>query len=252
MRHDQVSQLLGPFVLHAVSAEQSEQVETHLLHCPRCQAEHDALQEVACALGTLIAPPPKGLWTKISENLPSFHDEGTPELPIEPTHQFHKGHGPRRRRQRGNGWMTTAATAGAAAVAAVLGVIFVHAGEGVSGPQDQVVSSTSAIVTALEAPGHRVVNLDDAAHRRLAQFVVVDGRGYLVSSFLPSLKDGETYQLWGIIGDQPISLGLLGRSPSQSTFTLVGAPSSSEQLGLTVEPTGGSVVPTAPMLESGQ
>ena len=250
MRHDQVSELLAPFVLHAVSAEQSEQVENHLLHCPRCQAEYDALQEVACALGTSVATPPEGLWIRIAEHLPKTDDDAAAELPTEMLHESREGLGPRSRRQRDLGWMTAAATAAAAAVAAMLGVIFVHAGEGPSGPQGQGVSSSSAIVTALEAPGHRVVNVDNAAHRRLAQFVVVDGHGYLVSSSLPSLKEGETYQLWGIIGSQPISLGLLGRSPSQSTFTLVGDPSSSEQLGLTVEPTGGSVVPTTPMLES--
>ena len=72
-----------------------------------------------------------------------------------------------------------------------------------------------------------------------------------MSSSLPTLENDETYQLWGIVGNQPVSLGLLGRSPNQSMFTLVGDPSSAVQLGVSVEPTGGSVVPTTPMLESG-
>jgi anti-sigma-K factor RskA len=253
MRHEHVSELLAPFVLHAVSPEQSEQIERHLLNCPRCQAEFDALQEVTSALGNSVAPLPEGLWNKISDHLPSSHNNARAEIPTEMFHGLDKRFGLRMRRQGGlvNGWMAAATTAGAAAAAAALGVIFVHADESSSRQPSQGASSSWAVVAALEAPGHRVVNLGDSAERRLAQFVVVNGHGYLVSSSLPTLKDDETYQLWGIVGNQPISLGLLGRSPDQSMFTLVGNPSSAVQLGVSVEPTGGSVVPTTPMLASG-
>jgi anti-sigma-K factor RskA len=84
-----------------------------------------------------------------------------------------------------------------------------------------------------------------------AQFVVVpDGRGYLLSSHLPALAGGKTYQLWGIHGDQQISLGLLGPDPSQATFTIAGGhrPSS---LALTAEPAGGAAAPTGPILAVG-
>ena len=40
--------------------------------------------------------------------------------------------------------------------------------------------------------------------------VLPDGRGYLVQSDLPSLSAKETYQLWGVVGGQPISIGILG------------------------------------------
>src|SRR6202035_4691310 len=75
-----------------------------------------------------------------------------------------------------------------------------------------------------------------------------DGRGYLVKSDLPSLSAKETYQLWGVVGGQPISIGILGRNPGQVTFTFAGSPSPS-QLGINVEPAGGSVGPSSPMLE---
>jgi anti-sigma-K factor RskA len=253
MLHDQVSELLAPFVLHAISIEQSEQIETHLLTCPRCRSEYDALQDVACALGNSVAPLPEGLWNKIWAQLPSGQDDARTERPTLAIHEL-KRFGPSRRRRRepARGWTAAAATATAAATAAaILGVVLVHTNHSTSGPQNQDASSTSAVVAALETPGHRVVDLDNSAHRRLAQFVVADGHGYLVSSSLATLKDGETYQLWGIVGNQPISLGLLGRSPNQSTFTLVDDPNTTEQLGVTVEPAGGSVVPTTPMLESG-
>ena len=40
-----------------------------------------------------------------------------------------------------------------------------------------------------------------------------DGQGYLVKSDLPTLSSAKTYQLWGVINGQPISLGLLGQAP---------------------------------------
>ena len=101
------------------------------------------------------------------------------------------------------------------------------------------------------SPGHKIVNLESTSHAKLAQFVIVPGgRGYLVSSSLPGLSSGKTYQLWGLIGNQPISLGLMGTSPNQSTFTMAGN-QNPERLSITVEPSGGSVVPTGPIVASG-
>ena len=86
---------------------------------------------------------------------------------------------------------------------------------------------------------------------RLAQFVVLpDGRGYLVSSSMPQLSTGQTYQLWGIVGHEPISLGLLGAAPQQAAFTMAGATRPSS-LSITAEPSGGSVSPTSPVLATG-
>jgi anti-sigma-K factor RskA len=106
------------------------------------------------------------------------------------------------------------------------------------------------VVAALEAPGHKVVDLGDGTTRTVAQFVLANGRGYLVSSALPALKDSQTYQLWGVVNGQPISLGLLGEAPSNSVFTVAG-PEAPSQLRITVEPSGGSVVPSGSLVASG-
>ncbi len=99
----------------------------------------------------------------------------------------------------------------AAAVAVVLGIGLVRADNTASNLQSARGASSSTVNAALHAPGHRLVTLDSGSHAALAQVVVVpSGQGYLVSSKLPSLGDGRTYQLWAIEGKQPISLGLLG------------------------------------------
>jgi anti-sigma-K factor RskA len=69
-------------------------------------------------------------------------------------------------------------------------------------------------------------------------------------SDMPTLPSKDTYQLWGVFGAKKISLGLLGRSPRQATFTSAGSRAPSA-LAITVEPAGGSVFPTSPMLASG-
>jgi anti-sigma-K factor RskA len=144
----------------------------------------------------------------------------------------------------------------ASAVAVVLGIDLVHSQNNVSNLQtSQAAQSAAARRTpaevALHTAGHRVVTLDNSSHTELARFVIVPaGRGYLVSSSLPALKHGETYQLWGMNGGTPISLGLLGASPRGSTFTIAGATWTSK-LALTAEPDGGTVAPTGAIVASG-
>ena len=145
--------------------------------------------------------------------------------------------------------MVTVASAAvaAAAVAIVLGLNLAHDNDQIS----QLQGTHSAVATALRTPGHHVVTVLDSARHRVAEFVVVPGgRGYLVKSNLPTLSSKQTYQLWTVNGTRSISLGLLGRSPDQATFTSAGAKTPTT-LAITVEPAGGSVFPTAPMLATG-
>jgi anti-sigma-K factor RskA len=130
-----------------------------------------------------------------------------------------------------------------AAVTAVLGLGLIRAENQVNRLQAAPASTSSAVVAALETPGHKVISLKNSDDLARAQFVLAAGRGYMVSSNLPTLKSDQTYQLWGVVVGQPISLGLLGQTPSQATFTLAGDAKPS-QLRITVEPSGGSVVPS--------
>ncbi len=107
------------------------------------------------------------------------------------------------------------------------------------------------MTAALHTPGHRLVSLEASSHTPLAQVVVVpSGQGYLVSSNLPALDSGQTYQLWGIVGHRTISLGLLGDSPRNAAFTMAGSTRPS-RLSITAEPAGGAVAPTGPIVATG-
>jgi anti-sigma factor RsiW len=263
MTHEDTVEILATYALDAVSVEEREAIEEHLAECPRCRADLDSFVEVATALGNSVEPLPEGLWNSIAQRLPERHDEERPPMPrlVRADHietddaagGDSSGARPRRIVTARRRMATFAAIAvSAAAAVAILSVSLVRADDHVSQLTTQSIAGQPGdVVTALETPGHQVINLDSSKHVKLAQFVVdPDGRGYMVSSKLPTLSSDRTYQLWGVVDGKPISLGLLGRHPAQATFTLASWQTASV-LGITVEPANGAVVPSQPMVALG-
>jgi anti-sigma-K factor RskA len=262
--HEEASELLGAYALHAVDSDEVTEVEEHLDTCPRCRAELDGLREVAGALGTSVEEPPEGLWSGIVSRLPA-RQEGEEQVPPMPRLEGQEQSpfrapaptspsvpASRRKPRRGAVATVGAFAVAAAAVAVVLGIGLVQADHKVSNLQQAAGHQVSgAAAAALQSPGHQVIHLESTTHRQLAEFVLVpDGRGFLVSSRLPALQSGSTYQLWGLVGNQPISLGLLGPAPRNSTFTMAGSVQPM-QLSITAEPAGGSVTPTGSIVATG-
>jgi anti-sigma factor RsiW len=257
MSHDEALELLGAYALDAVDGEELQQLESHVDTCPRCRAELDTWREVAGALGQSVEPLPEGLWSSIVSRLPERPAEGeSPPMPhlvaqtAEPPASPVPAPAAPRRRARA---AVVAIAAVAAALVAALAVGLVRADDRASNLQAQSArqANASAVHTALATPGHQVVTLDSSSGAALASFVVVpDGRGYLLSSHLPVLSGDRTYQLWGIFGTRPISLGLLGPSPRQATFTMASSAAPSA-LSVTAEPAGGAVAPSTPIVATG-
>jgi hypothetical protein len=260
MTHEEASELLAVYALDAVVNDEQEQLEAHLDTCPRCRAELDGHRETAAALGNSVEPLPEGLWSSIASRLPSPPEEEPPPMPVlvgEGSEERDAPSGPFRaprpagspRPPGGRGRLISvgAIAVAAAAVAAVLGVNLVHDNNQITNLRHA--NADSVVSAALHTHGAKVVTADGAEHAELATFVVLpSGQGYLVHAKLPKLSSDETYQLWGVIDGQPISLGLLGRSPHAGAFTLAG--NAVSKLGITVEPAGGSVVPTTAMVAS--
>jgi anti-sigma factor RsiW len=253
MSHDEASDLLGAYALDAVDTDESVELEEHLAGCPRCRAELDSMREVAGALGNSVEPLPDGLWSSIANRLPERERDEPPPMPSfgsEAGTPFRTPTDTRRRRRRGAVTTAVALAVAAAAVAVVLGISLVRADNTVSDLR-AAARPPGAVAAALRAPGHHVVALRDSSHAQLAEFVVIpNGQGYLVSSSLPRLGSSRTYQLWGIVGERTISLGLLGSSPQQASFTMAGVVRPSV-LAVTAEPAGGSLAPSSSIVASG-
>jgi Anti-sigma-K factor rskA/Putative zinc-finger len=255
MSHEEASELLGAYALDAVDADEGAAVEAHLTTCPRCRAELDSLREVAGAMGNSVVPLPEGLWSAIASRLPDRPvDEEPPPMPQLGSDRRTASRAPLDgRRQRSRRAITTAVAlaVAAAAVAVVLGISLVRADNTVTSLRAASASQSAGATAALRTSGHRMVKLRSDSNAELAEFVVLpSGQGYLVSSSLPSLATTRTYQLWGLVGKKPISLGLLGPAPHQATFTMAGSLRPS-QLAITAEPAGGTVAPTGSIIASG-
>jgi anti-sigma-K factor RskA len=92
-----------------------------------------------------------------------------------------------------------------------------------------------------ELPGSLEVSLVDPAGGPAAvdAVVTVEGEGFIDGSSLPTLPENRTYQLWAIVGDQVISVGIMGNRPEVSAFRVEGQLAG---LAISKEVLGGVVV----------
>ncbi len=254
MSHDEASELLAVAALHAVDAETLAAIEEHAATCPRCSSELDAYRAVAAAIGNSVEELPEGLWTNISSQLWERLGDTTvmPALVISdpPAEVVAITSLPRSSRPRRAAFGALAFAAAASIV--VLALSLLGAQNHVTNLQGLLrTASRSAVQRALTTPGHQVVNLTSATDQSLAEFVMLpNGTGYLVKSTMPSLSSNDTYQLWAIVKGSPVSIGVMGSSPGQVTFTMNSSPGPSE-LAVTVQKSGGSLTPAKHFVASG-
>lgn len=222
-------ELLGAYALDAVDDDERRAVEQYLLVNPRARDEVAAHREVATMLAWTTMVPPEGLWDRIAASL-----DGEPAPPV-------RAGGPladvlplasRRRRWAlpAAAWIATSAAAAAIAVVAVRAVDDDDAGTPpLAAAVAEARADRQARTTTLVSPDGTV---------SVPAVVDGDGHGFLEAESLPALPSDRTYQLWGVIDDQVISLGVLGRSPTIAPFSVEGDLTA---LVITIEPAGGVV-----------
>jgi hypothetical protein len=222
----EIEELLGAYALDAVDPDERELVERHLLECPRCRAELAEHLEVAAMLAE-GSPAPDGLWSRIVAAL----EEPPPalRLAVAPVPSAPAGAGATvvdlgvERERRRPSRLVVALAGVAAAVIVVLGVVVVRqesriadlseevAGSDLADAAGKAMRDPSSVKTVLTAP-------DGSSGLTATAAVTADGTGYLMTPNLPALPEDRTYQLWGIVGDRVISLGVLGNAPAVSVF----------------------------------
>jgi hypothetical protein len=242
LTHRQLQELLGAYALDAVDDDEAVAVEAHLADCPRCRAEVAEHREAAALLGYVGAPAPEGVWDRIAAQLVTPEAPAMPGLSPAGAAVADLG-SPRARPSRRSLPMraVAGALAAAAVLVAVLGVQVVRMDRRL----DRVLATVGergldqAVLAATADPSSRRVRLRSEDGSRVADAVLLpDGEAYLVSRRLPALTDAETYQLWAVVGDQKISVGVLGPDPSIVPFHYDGDPT---VLAMTTERAGGVV-----------
>jgi hypothetical protein len=244
--HDAAAELLGAFALDAVEPEEAALIEAHVAGCGRCSSELSSLREVIGLVGNSGGDAPPHLWQAISARL-----ERPPAGEARPVvrHLFAPGAPPRvgtadNKRRRVTPWVLGAAAAAVVVIAALgvqVGRLDHQVGQLQALSEQQVI--TQAAQSALSDPQARHVSLD-AAHSSGPAVVVLavlpSGTSFLVNRGLPALTADETYQLWGQVGDQLVSLGVLGSAPTDESFHVDPATSISS-FAITAERAGGVV-----------
>jgi hypothetical protein len=273
LTHAEASELLGAYALDALDAEERDAVDLHLSACTLCRTEVQEHVEVAGLLSTGIFAAPASVWNRISEDL-----RGTPPpLDLAPIHALRPagaeapaaaeasdhaadrrpdrrpggaGAGAvpsldeRRARRRGSGLRIGALVAAASVAASVIGVLGLKVMEDgrridaiTAAPHGEMLEG--AVEAAMSDPEAVRVEMRSPDGRLYADAVMLpDGRAYLARDNLPPLSPDRNYQLWAVVGNDKVSVGVLGSDPQQSAFVASGPVAA---LAITDEMAGGVV-----------
>lgn len=225
--HEEVQSLLGAYALHGVDPAEATDIATHLAGCPRCRAEVDVYEAITPMLAAGAGAPPEGLWEEVLGTI-----EQAP--PVGMVRDIRRAARPRTAWSR----FGPALAAVAAVVIAVLAVSVAELHSQVGQDRTELASASlqAPIRAALADPRHRVVDLTGNGAVSAKVVELPGGQAYVVSSTLPALAAGRTYQLWAVTAGRTVSVGLLGRAGSPAAFRLEPGTSS---LMVTAEPTGG-------------
>ena len=230
MTHEQASELLAAFALHALDRDEEQAVSAHMQSCAQCQDELASLREVTEQLGSAVgqvSPPPR-LREAVLAGIRSRPDVITLR----------------------RGWVV-----GVAAAAAVL--LLVLAGLGVSLSRQLMALSArlaaqERVLALLAAPSARSVPLTGTVAAAVRFVYDPDrGLGALVVSDLRDPGRESVYQLWLIAGAQPESAGVFRPLPGQPIVLPVTADFSRYQaVAISIEraPSGALQPTTTPVL----
>ncbi len=212
--HNEVQSLLGAYALNAVSAAEHALVRKHIDTCTDCAREVALLSEVAAELSWLPAP----------EETDELVEGIVAALPPRPRRLF--------------GRMAMAAAAALLVVAGILGAALVRE------------RSRTDDVSEVLAGAHSSVKLNAQGGFDGSGALYVADEG-VVATFesLPSAGRGRSYQLWAIADGKPASIGVI--EDSGRVVRLLDWQGRADAFAVTIEPEGGSPVPTSdPVLVS--
>lgn len=214
-QHEEFEALLGAYVLNAVDDVERRRMDKHVASCADCAREVVLLRGPAAELATLEGADPDtdALVEKISSALPR-----RPRKPL------------------------TRVTAGIAAIALVLA--------GFLGASLVRQRSEQNELVDIVAAADRIVKLQpQAGFDGTGKLFVAKGRVAVVLEHVPDPGRGKAYQLWAVRGSKPTSMSVLG--DGDRVVDVLGWDGPVDVFALTIEPAGGSPVPTTDPVLSG-
>jgi anti-sigma-K factor RskA len=251
--------LTGSYVLDALDAQEREEFERHLQHCPSCEAEVRGLRETAAGLAMAKAVrPPAQMEQRVLAA--TYRTRQLPPLPAERLRRdlrrtrlarlfagWLAAEQPARGRSNSwtNGWLRSPRLVGAVAAASVAAAV----GLGITqvATQHQLESaqaSNAAIAKVLDAPDARMEATQATVGGAVTVVVsALQREAVVTTSGMPSLSSGRVYQVWVMSSSGARSVGLLS-STDRTGQLLASGVRPSDRIGITVEPSGGAPRPT--------
>jgi anti-sigma-K factor RskA len=232
--------LTGSYALDALTDDEQAEFEKHLARCPSCAEEVRGLRETAArlAMATAVTPPPE-MRTRVLAAVPRIR-----QLP--PTGRSRHAKAGERTGLRRLSLARAGVTAGILALAAAVAFLFVTQ-VSTSRQLQQARASNSAIAAVLAAPDARIESVPATVGGTVnAVMSARDREAVVTTADIPSLPETRVYQLWVITAAGAAkSAGLLAVTSSGSTApVLASGVKPGDQLGITVEPAGGTAQPT--------
>ncbi|MCI0685990.1 MAG: anti-sigma factor [Sporichthyaceae bacterium] len=235
--------LTGAYATNALPAEERVDFERHLRMCEACGSEVRELQATTALLGVAAAmPPPPALKARVMAEIVQIRQLGPDLLPG--MRDSNPAGGPATRLVR---WTQRAVAVGIAALvfaAAGLGVLTYQQRTELRQQEAQVASAVALteLLTATDVKVNSVVS-DGATGTVVASRQ--RNQAVFLSSGLPEVAEDRTYQLWVISAAGPTSAGLLDLGEQGTTGPVLASDTGGAQsLAVTVEPAGGSPLPT--------
>jgi hypothetical protein len=234
LRHD-LHILTGAYALNAVDGAERDRFEHHLRRCRPCGNEVRGLAETATTLAMAVAMAPPAQLKQRVMNAVSVTRQAPPAV----------DHRRLRRAARSSSWVPRLATAVAAvslAAAVAFGILQIFTQHQLNSARAQ----NQAIAAVIAAPDARIVT-EAISAGGTASVVVSRAEQKIVftSAGLPALPASEVYELW-LIGPPRIRPAGLLPAPSagKTAPVLASGLVAGDKVGLTVEPAGGTSMPT--------
>ena len=231
--------LAGAYALDALTEADRVKFERHLAGCEACRQEATSLREAVGRLAAVpAAPPPPHVRERVLAEAARTRQQPplTVDVPAGP------GSGRRAVRWRAPR-MAVAIAGGCILVALVLGGLFIHTQQRLSLEQ----AHNRAIATILNAPDATIRSA--RAVTGGSATVVMSHRDHalvLTTAMLPALPVGQRYQVWLMGPRRTRAAGMLPAPHRGMTAPVVVAGvAPGDMVGLTVEPAGGSAVPSS-------
>jgi anti-sigma-K factor RskA len=262
MTHDEVLELSGLYVLDALEPSERAAVDAHLATCGDAHDEIAEMGGVVPALALLAEPvdaPPelksRVLAAVASEAARTRPVTAKPTVEVAPWPMNVTAPSPAARRSGLPAWASWASALAAVLILAVVGVWGLGAQSAANRANERAETLSQAIAAFSQDGSSTAVLRGRGQHAGSSGFAAFtpDGKGYLVMVGLDPAPAGHTYQAWYIDAAGPHSAGLMTADADGYAVMVDEQPmTGATVVALTVEPTGGSDLPTTDPFAAGE